>query len=155
MSMLPIKPKDYSDGRTKQSFKDSCDINKILKKAQVTGTVSHLAKHGAQYGDFADFDFFDAQLKIAKGKSIFEALPSEIRREFDQDPGAFFEYVNDPANVDRLPELLPGIAIPGNQIVKGVVRGAARAAPSEPVASVSPQAATPPQGDSVAAPTEA
>lgn len=114
MSMISQEPKDYSDGRTKQSFKDACDINKILKKAQVTGTVSHLAKHGPQYADFANFDFFETQLKIAQGKSIFEALPSEVRREFDQDPGAFFEYVNDPANVDRLAELLPGIAKPGN-----------------------------------------
>ena len=29
--------------RTKQSFKDDCDINKLLAKAMVTGTVSHLS----------------------------------------------------------------------------------------------------------------
>lgn len=155
MSMIPIEEKVYGEGLTKQSFKDSCDINMILKKAQRTGTISHLAKHGPEYGDFAAFDFFETQNKIARGKSIFEALPSEIRREFDQDPGLFFEYVNDPANAGRLSELLPGIAKPGNQIVKGVVRGAAAAAPSEPVASVSPQAATPLQGGSTAAATGA
>ena len=44
--------KDYSDGRTKQAFKDSCDINKMLKKAQTVGSLSHLLKYPeAVYGD--------------------------------------------------------------------------------------------------------
>ena len=44
MSMLKIKKKVYDDGRTKQSFKDQCDINKILKKAMRTGSIAHLQK---------------------------------------------------------------------------------------------------------------
>ena len=36
---------EYKDGRTKQSFKDSTDINKILKKAQRTGSIAHLNKY--------------------------------------------------------------------------------------------------------------
>ena len=31
-------PKDYYDGRTKQSFKDATDINKILNKHQTAGS---------------------------------------------------------------------------------------------------------------------
>ena len=31
MSMIKQKPIKYDDGRTKQAFKDSTDINKILK----------------------------------------------------------------------------------------------------------------------------
>lgn len=104
---------DYSDGRTKQAFKDSTDIVKILAKAQQVGAISHLAKYEGTYGDFADFDFAEANVKMAQARSVFEELPSEVRREFHQEPSRFFEYVNDPENVGRLAELLPEIAEPG------------------------------------------
>lgn len=149
MSMLEIEEKDYSDGRTKQAFKDSTDINKILRKAQKTGTISHLAKHGAFYADFANFDFDDAQFALARARTIFEELPSELRREFDYQPGKFFEFVNNPANVDKLPQVLPGLAAPGRQLIRpGVGREAPPEAPSEAQPSVpSPATAEPGGGD--------
>jgi len=114
--MLPTKqPEKYTDGRTKQSFKDETDINKLLQRAQKTGTISHLSKYEGVYGDFANFDFFEAQIQLAKGREVFDALPSEIRDEFRQSPADFFEYVNDPANKDRLGTLLPDLAAPGKQ----------------------------------------
>ncbi len=107
-------PKYERPGRTKQAFKKSCDINAILKKAQKTGTVSHLAKHGGEYGDFTGFDFLEAQTRLAKAAEIFDELPSEMRKEFDNQPAKFFEFANDPQNVGKLAELLPEIAKPGN-----------------------------------------
>lgn len=115
MSMLPIKKKVYNDGRTKQAFKDETDINRIMQRAQATGTLSHLAKYQPQYGDFGNFDFFEAQLNLTRGREIFDALPAEIRREFNQSPGDFFKFVNDPANADNLHKVLPGLAKPGRQ----------------------------------------
>ena len=46
MSMIELKEKDYSDGRTKQAFKDSCDINKILKKACGPESCDAASKNG-------------------------------------------------------------------------------------------------------------
>ncbi len=134
MSQREQKSKDYSDGRTKQAFKDETDINKILQRAQKTGTISHLNKHEARYGDYSGFDFFGAQLQLAKGREIFDDLPSEIRSEFNQNPAAFFAYVNDPVNKDDLIKKLPGLAAPGRQNID-VSGKAAAAAPSEPVVS--------------------
>ena len=111
--MLKRKKLTYKDGRTKQTFKDQTDIHKILAKAQRTGTVSHINTYGQQYGEFADFDFLQAQLQIAKGNEIFEALPSEVRSEFANEAGNFFAFANDPENVGRLDEILPKIAEPG------------------------------------------
>lgn len=102
------------ESMTKQSFKDDCDINKILARAQVTGSISHLAKYEAVYGDFENFDYGDAVARVARGREIFEELPSELRREFSQDPGSFFRFVNDPANKDRLEEVMPALARPGS-----------------------------------------
>lgn len=115
MGMFKREELVYNDSRTKQSFKDSTDINKILQKAQVAGTLSHLEQFGGEYKSFQNFDFFEAQLQIARAQTIFERLPSEIRREFNNDPGKFFAYANDPENVDNLHKLMPELARPGRQ----------------------------------------
>lgn len=123
----------YGPGRTKQSFKDSVDINKIMDRARKTGTISHVGKYGAEYGDFSDIpDLLTAETRLIRAKQIFDDAPAEVRREFDNDVGAFFEYVNDPANADDVQEKLVNVARRGDQMP--VVRsGAARAA--EPVSA--------------------
>lgn len=118
MSMLPtlpVKGKDkYKDGRTSQAFKDQTDINKIIERAQKTGTVNHLTKYEPMYGDFSDVDdLLTAHARLERGKQIFNELPSEVRREFDQDWSKFFRFVNDPAKKDELKKLLPAIAKSG------------------------------------------
>ncbi len=128
--------KKYLDGRTKQSFANECDINLIMERAAQGGTISHLAKFEGIYADFSDFDFHGHIEKLTKGREVFDDLPAEIRREFAQSPADFFAYVNDPANKDRLAELLPGLAKPGTQLIKTSAPDAdteaALAAASEP-----------------------
>jgi len=116
MSMHKQKNLVYDDGRTKQSFRDSADINKMLAKAMKTGAISHLEEYEAQYGDFEAFDFFEAQNTLAKANSIFAELPSELRQEFNQSPGQFFSFVNDPDNVGNLGKIFPELAEPGRQL---------------------------------------
>lgn len=111
------KEKVFDDGRTKQAFKDETDINRILAKYQQTGVMSHLSKFEASYDNFADFDFLEMKVKLVEADGIFNALPSEVRREFDQDTAKFFNFVNNPENRDRLKELLPKIAEPGDYFV--------------------------------------
>ncbi len=149
--MLNIPKKDYSDGRTKQSFKDETDINKLLARAQRSGTISHLDKYSGQYGDFADFDFFETQLKLAQGREIFDALPSEIRDEFRQSPADFYKYVNDPENTDDLLKKLPGLASPGRQNL-ALGEKASREAASEAERSANPPAEPTPASAEPAAP---
>lgn len=115
LALLP--PIEYGEGRTKQAFKDECDIVKILSRAQKAGTLSHLEKYEPVYGDFADFDFMEANLKLTQGREVFDQLPSELRAEFKNSPAKFFEYVNNPKNADKLREKLPALAMPGRQNV--------------------------------------
>lgn len=107
----------YDDGRTKQSFKDETDIQKIMARADKAGTISHLQKYEGVYADYSDFDFAQQINDLAKGRQIFEDLPAELRREFHQDPDEFFAYVNDPANIDKLDQKLPALAAPGKQVI--------------------------------------
>ncbi len=154
MSMLKIEPKVYDDGRTKQSFKDETDINKILMKAQKVGSLSHLEKHGAFYGDFSDMpDLLEAHARMARGQSLFDELPSELRKEFDNDMSKFFVYVNDPENKDRLRELMPVLAEPGRVFAPPMRSARSEADPrmaSSPVDEVAPVAPVAP----VVAPAE-
>ena len=114
MSMIPIEDKVYDDGRTKQSYKDSTDINKILKKAQREGSLSHAMKYpAAVYGEFAGIDLLSAYELCGRAQGIFDDLPSEVRNEFDNDAFKFAEFASDPSNVNRLEELLPALAEPG------------------------------------------
>ena len=103
----------YGDDRTKQGFRDETDIKAILKKAQRVGSLSHLQKHGAHYGDFSDVDgLLAAYMTLERGKQIYNELPSEIRKEFPNQFD-FYRFVTDPSNADHLQEMLPALAEPG------------------------------------------
>ena len=112
------QPDDYADGRTKQCFKNECDIEKIMARADKAGTISHLQKYEGVYADFSDFDFHTQTRRLTRGREIFDDLPAELRREFGQSPAKFFAYVNDAANIDELREKLPGLAAPGRQLTQ-------------------------------------
>ncbi len=107
----------YDDGKTKQSFADETNIEKIMARADRAGTISHLQKFEGVYGDFSDFDFFTQTQMLTRGREIFDELPAELRVEFGQSPSKFFAYVNDPANINELHKKLPGLAAPGKQLI--------------------------------------
>ncbi len=140
MSMLGTKqPTEYTDGRTKQSFKDETNVNAIIQKHTRMGTLSHLEQWGGNYGDWGDFNFQDAQNQIARANSMFEQLPSGVRNQFSNSPEKFLEYVNDPDNKDELHKRLPELAAPGH---KALPTNKDRVDPEEP-----PEAATEPPAE--------
>ena len=137
---------DYAGtGLTKQGLRDSTDINKILAKAQQGKSISHLQKHGAFYGDFAAFDLAEALDTVSRGHQIFNDLPSEIRRECDQDPQKFFEIVNSTDNSEQRRRIMVELAKPGSQfpVVNASVRSGQANAPV-PTPEPEPAANEPP-----------
>jgi len=102
---------------TKQSFKESCDINNILAKYQKTGVIDHYNKFGAKYGDCPAITFTESEQIIASAKSMFEELPSKARRHFENDPAKFLEFcetVEGDAGAQVLLDL--GLLAPGSTI---------------------------------------
>lgn len=107
MSFIEIEEKDYSDGRTKQSFKDQCDITKIINRAQREGGVAHLYKYPqAVYGEFQNLDLLSAFGVVDKANAIYADLPSDVRKKFPN-AMAFAEFASAPENIGRLHELMP------------------------------------------------
>lgn len=80
-------------GRTKQSFKDQCDINFIMARYLKSGQVDHLATHGGQYGDISPLSFHEAMNICAKATEMFGDLSSDVRKRFANDPARFLEFV--------------------------------------------------------------
>lgn len=93
-------------GLTKQAFKKDCDINYIMQKYEKTGVVEHLSRYNGQYGDFSDVQDYHSSLnQVIAADEMFMTLPAGVRKEFDNDPGKFLDFVGDPKNEDRMVEL--------------------------------------------------
>lgn len=152
MDCNDFSPREYKDGRTKQSFKDECDVNKILARAAQKGGLSHVQKYPeAVYGSFnQEVDLLTARNLIGRADEIFQALPSEVRREFQNDALEFVKYAGS-LSPGELALKIPELAKPGNFFPNPAQRGGKGAglatAPSEPPqapASSSPAASPDP-----------
>jgi hypothetical protein len=63
---------DPDECKTHQSFKDECDVNKIIDMHVRTGIVTHLNRGTPQYGDAPESDIFDAAVAQAEIRSALE-----------------------------------------------------------------------------------
>lgn len=94
------------EGRTKQSFKDECDINKIMNRYVKTGQLPAMQRKNPQYGDFSSaLDFQAAQDIVVKAREQFEALPAKVRSRFKNEPSEFLRFMEDPENVKEMESL--------------------------------------------------
>lgn len=100
---------------TKQSFKDECDINKIVKRfKKIHGVEMIDTLHGYASGNYGDFsnvtDYRSALEQIDIANDLFMNLPPEVRRKFDNDAALFLDYCQNPSNADELVKM--GLAKP-------------------------------------------
>jgi len=110
--------------RTKQSFRDECDINNILRQFNVTGQLP-VGSVQPQYGDFSGItDYQSALNAVMAAQDSFLALPAKLRARFDNDPALFVEFVSDEANKDEMKAL---------GLLREEAAPAAVTSPSEPV----------------------
>ncbi len=84
--------------KTKQSFKDECDINKIIARHSKTGAISHLNKNNPGYGYATGQDFATAMRTVTDAQNQFNNLSEEIQTRFAGDPGQLLDFVHDPEN---------------------------------------------------------
>ncbi|AXH77337.1 MAG: internal scaffolding protein [Microviridae sp.] len=90
---------------TKQSFKDECDINRIMARYQATGLLPNVNELPAQYLDVTGADFQEHQNFIAGAFSMFNELPSAIRAKFSNSPGEFLDFCSHEKNRPELAEM--------------------------------------------------
>lgn len=83
---------------TEQQHKDMCDVNKIIAKYDKTGLITHVQRIEARYGDVTGVDFRRAQDLYLNAQKMFENLPSDIKKRFNQSAGDFLEFMENPDN---------------------------------------------------------
>ncbi len=90
---------------TKQSFAEESEINNIMARYEKTGVIDHVKNHGG-YADMpAGLEYQDALQLTIEAQIAFDELPAKVRREFDNDPYKFLQFVEDPENIERMAEL--------------------------------------------------
>ncbi len=99
-----LKPtiKFTGKGRTKQQFLKDCDINRIVASANRTGVIDHLSKHVGTYGAITPVDFQESLNIVIQAQESFDALPSKIRNQFENDPKQFLMFTSDPSNEEEM-----------------------------------------------------
>jgi phage internal scaffolding protein len=83
---------------TKQSFKNECDVNNILKNYNKTGVMPENFNPG-EYRDLDGTDYQEYMQTVASANSMFEELPSALRKRFKNDPAQLLSFVHDDKNV--------------------------------------------------------
>lgn len=98
---------DLSEGgRTKQSFKDECNINFMLKTYQSGGKPPAVNHFPARYGDFSQSrDLHSALNQVREAETAFDALPAEVRKRFGNDPGELLDFMSDAENAAEAAKL--------------------------------------------------
>lgn len=125
---------------TKQSFKDECDINVLMRRYEKTGLVDHVNTHQGNYGDFINApDFHSAMNQIMAAEDMFMSLPSRIRARFANDPAAFLEFAQDPSNAEEM-QSLGLIPAPAPEEPAGAASDAQPVSSPEPAPKVSQEA---------------
>lgn len=101
----------------KQSFRDEANINNIMARYERTGIIEHQNKFNGQYGDFtSDLDYHGAMNQVIAAQNMFETLPAKVRAKFNNDPGQFLEFADNPENSDELIEM--GLASAPENVTK-------------------------------------
>lgn len=89
--------------RTKQQFKEECDINNIMKKFEKFGKLPDMIKQNPQYGDFADAPTYQESLNLViHAQEQFAGLPAKVRERFANDPERFLAWATDGANAKEM-----------------------------------------------------
>lgn len=83
---------------TQQNFKDEQDINTIVARVMKTGTLPDIPIP-PMYADLSTQEDYHTMLnRIAETNGLFYRLDPELRAEYNNDPGAWLQDVNEKLN---------------------------------------------------------
>lgn len=92
------------DPIVEQSHKDEVDINAIVRKHgvdMIQRTAAMMAP-AMRFDDVTGNDFQEAMLKVSQAQETFDSLPSLIRKEFDNNPAKYLDFVQNPDNIEKM-----------------------------------------------------
>lgn len=90
---------------TLQSHAEDADINNIVRRFGVTGEVPITTRMPTYMDASEGWDFRRALETVMQAEEAFMQVPAEVRARFRNDPAAFADFVENPANLDELRKL--------------------------------------------------
>lgn len=96
--------------RVEQHHKDEVDINNIIRRHGLDLIAKTAQMQQFQYDDNPNNDFQEIMNAVLKASDSFESLPSQIRKQFDNNPAQFMDFIYNPENADKMVEM--GLANP-------------------------------------------
>lgn len=88
--------------RTKQEFKEECDIMTIVERFGLTGEVPQVLRL-PEAGDFTGiFDYQTAMNALVATRETFDQLPYKIKDRFNNDPAKFYDFVTNEENEEEI-----------------------------------------------------
>lgn len=91
--------------RTKQSFRDDCDVTNIVNSYYRSGTLAHANSKQPHYGFATSCDFREALELVAQASKNFAGLDSAMRKQFNDQPGEFLAFVENPSNLPQMAQM--------------------------------------------------
>lgn len=100
---------DAPESKTKTEFAEETDLN-VLMKRYGAGAFNALPLNPRFLDTDGLPDLQDAMQLMVDAEASFMSLPSDLRKEFDNDAVRFVQFATDPANIEQLREW--GLAAP-------------------------------------------
>lgn len=105
-TVRPVQDFNQTESMTEQHHGKTVKIQSILSHYEKTGQVPHMARRQPFYADMTSApNYYEAQCIVAEARSTFEEIPSQIRKQFDNDPGQFLEFIGNPENKAEMAEM--------------------------------------------------
>lgn len=100
------KTVNNEESLTIQSEREKTNINKIMAKYQQTGHIPQVVAKPI-YADLTVTaqSFQEAMNVVQNANMHFEMLPALIRKQFDNDPVQFLQFVQNPENKEKCQEM--------------------------------------------------
>jgi len=95
--MRPVLKCDPAKSRVQQHFKHECNINAIVAKSRLHGSLP-APKGNGFFGDFSGMDFTSMQNAVCQAKEAFMLLPAKLRSRFANSPQNLIDFVSDESN---------------------------------------------------------
>lgn len=104
----PVITINEEPSRTKQALAQDLDINNIVRKYTPADLRAQALEFDALYGDFtaapAGGDYAQALNLLRDAENVVQALPSDIRAKFGNNPEAILNFLtsNDPSDIKMM-----------------------------------------------------
>ena len=100
-----VKQEGGGESQVQQNMKDEQDVNGIMDKWRRSGDPTIFHKTNGAFIDATEaVDYQTALNTIKDAEAAFSDLPSSLRKELDNSPAKFLEFMHDPANMEKMLE---------------------------------------------------